>query len=177
MVDNAIQNGTQIRCNSINAHKLVSMEKEPAGSDDLRSTHLLYAQGKALFWASKILNKHLPENFTNQELMFHLVERARNKDYKIYFLGENEKAIKRLTNLCEREYHKDIVAGFYYDKLTEEIAAEIALEVHLSGANILLLDLNEKNRNKFLKRNKNILSEVNMIVGEYGDLEKAYSIT
>ncbi len=84
LVENAIENKEQIHHVVVNAGKVVQMQKDMQLRESVNSSDIINADGQAVVWAAKFLNKPLVERVAGIDLMQNLVKLAASKKYKIY---------------------------------------------------------------------------------------------
>ncbi|NNC95037.1 MAG: WecB/TagA/CpsF family glycosyltransferase [Chitinophagales bacterium] len=170
-ISNAIEDKKQIHHTVVNAHKLVSMKTNPVLRESVVHCDIINADGMSVVWASKFLNRPLPERVAGIDLMQNLVDLAHRKNYKIYFFGAKEEIVKDVVSIYSAKYTEKVVAGYrngYFNKGEEE---EIARQIAGSGANILFVAISSPTKEIFLNKYKHILKDVNFIMGVGGSFD------
>ena len=66
---------------------------------------LINADGQAVVWAAKFLNKPLKERVAGIDLMEKMVELAFQKNYKLYFLGAEEAIVSQMVEHYRNKYN------------------------------------------------------------------------
>lgn len=171
LVERAINNNEQIHHVVVNAGKIVSMQSDMQLRQSVNESDLINADGQAVVWASKILNKPLKERVAGIDLMENLVELANKNNYKIFFFGAKEEIVRSVTQKYSKQYSENIIAGYrngYFNKADE---TNIATQISESGANILFVAISSPTKENFLYENKKLLKNVNFIMGVGGSFD------
>lgn len=169
-IHHAIESKQPIHQSSVNAAKLVYMNQNPDLKNDVISSNLINADGMAVVWASKFLNRSLQERVTGIDLMQNLVELASKSQYKVFFLGAEEEIVKKVLAYYKSKYSNEIIAGYhngYYDKRDED---KVAYQIAHSGAHILFVAISSPAKELFLNKYKNIIN-VPFIMGVGGSFD------
>lgn len=170
-IEGAIANKKQIHHVVVNASKIVAMQSDLQLRKSVNESDLINADGQAVVWASKILKQPLKERVAGIDLMQNLVELAHKKDYKIYFFGAKDDIVKEVVERYSEKYSPNIIAGYrngYYKKEEEK---NIAKQIAESGANILFVAISSPTKENFLYENKDLLNNVNFIMGVGGSFD------
>lgn len=171
IVHKAIVEDKQIHHVVVNAGKIVAMQKDLELRKSVNQSDLINADGQAVVWASKILNKPLKERVAGIDLMTNLVEKAYQNNWKIFFFGAKEEVVKAVVDKYTSLYSKDIIAGYRNGYFKKEEEAKIAKEISDSGANILFVAISSPTKENFLYQNKKLLKKVNFIMGVGGSFD------
>ncbi|MBO6605401.1 WecB/TagA/CpsF family glycosyltransferase [Psychroserpens sp.] len=170
-VEDGIKQNQQIHHVVVNAGKIVSMQTDDKLRESVNESDIINADGQAVVWASKLLNKPLKERVAGIDLMINLVELAHKNNYKIFFLGAKEEVVKKVVDQYAQTYSTDIIAGYrngYFDKSEEK---KIAQQISDSGANLLFVAISSPKKEIFLYENKSTLKDVNFIMGVGGSFD------
>ena len=171
MVQETIENESQLHHVVVNAGKIVAMQKDLQLRRSVNESDLINADGQAVVWASKILGKPLKERVAGIDLMNNLIELAHKNRYKVFFFGAKEEIVKTVVNKISKSYSPEIVAGYrngYFDKKEEQ---RIATEIANSGANILFVAISSPTKENFLYNNREVLKKVNFVMGVGGSFD------
>lgn len=177
IIDKTIKEKSQIHHVVVNAGKIVAMQTDQKLRQSVNNSDLINADGQAVVWASKFLNKPLKERVTGIDLMQKLVEIAYHREYKIFFFGAKEDIVEKVVKKYEKIYSSKIIAGYrngYYEKEAEK---EIAQQIADSGAQILFVAITSPKKEKFLNDQKEILKGVNFIMGVGGSFDVVAGLT
>jgi len=167
IVEDVIKNNKQLHHVVVNAGKIVALQKDLELRKSVNESDLINADGQAVVWASKILGKPLKERVAGIDLMNNLIELAKVKKYTIFFLGATEEIVSKVVS----KYPKEIVSGYRNGYFSKEEEKEIATQITNSGANILFVAISSPKKEVFLHTHKDILSNVNFIMGVGGSFD------
>jgi len=167
IVEDVIKNNKQLHHVVVNAGKIVALQKDLELRKSVNESDLINADGQAVVWASKILGKPLKERVAGIDLMNNLIELAKVKKYTIFFLGATEEIVSKVVS----KYPKEIVSGYRNGYFSKEEEKEIAKQITNSGANILFVAISSPKKEVFLHTYKDILSNVNFIMGVGGSFD------
>ena len=170
-VEKAIATNEQIHHVVVNAGKIVAMQTDSQLRQSVNESDLINADGQAVVWASKILNKPLKERVAGIDLMVNLVELAHKNDYKIFFFGAKENVVTKVVEKYTEKYSSKIIAGYRNGYFKKEEESQIARQIADSGANILFVAISSPTKENFLFENKKLLSNVNFIMGVGGSFD------
>lgn len=171
LIDDCISKRLHIHHGVINAGKIVLMQEDKSLQESVNSCDIINADGQAVVWASKILNKPLKERVAGIDIMHNLVELAHQKKYKIFFLGATDEVLKIVIEKYKNQYSENIIAGYRNGYFSKDEETQVAKEIANSGANILFVAISSPKKENFLYDNKEILSKVNFIMGVGGSFD------
>ena len=107
LVNETIKNKESIHHVVVNAGKIVEMQKDKQLYESVNNSDIINADGQAVVWAAKFLNKPLKERVAGIDLMENLVELAYKNNHKIYLFGAKEKVIKKVVSIYTNKYGKN----------------------------------------------------------------------
>ena len=171
LVDSIIKQKLSVHHALVNAGKIVAMQNDKQLYESVVNADLINADGQAVVWAAKILGKPLPERVAGIDLMENLVKLGYKNGYKIFFFGAKEEIVNKVVDVYSKKFSPRIIAGYrngYYKPDEERI---IAAEIAESGANILFVAISFPKKENFLYKNKEILKNVNFIMGVGGSFD------
>ena len=170
LIENAIETGSQIHHVVVNAAKLVNMRKDRQLRESVINCDIINADGQSLVWAAKFLGTPLPERVAGIDLMASLVELAHRKKYKIFLLGAKEEVVRATVGIYEKQYGKEIIAGYRNGYYRKEDEAEIAAQIAASGAQMLFVAITSPKKEIFLNKYKDLI-RVPFIMGVGGSFD------
>ena len=170
-IEGVIEAKQQLHHVVVNAGKIVAMQTDLELRKSVNESDLINADGQAVVWASKILNKPLKERVAGIDLMTNLVDLSAKKNYKIFFLGAKEEIVKKVVDNYSKQYNPNIIAGYRNGYFKKEEEQDIAKQISESGANILFVAISSPKKENFLYQNKNLLNGVNFIMGVGGSFD------
>ena len=177
LIEESINNNQHIHHVVVNAGKIVQMQKDNQLRESVNNSDIINADGQAVVWAAKFLNKPLKERVAGIDLMENLVELAYKNHHKIFLFGAKEEVVKKVVSIYSEKYNENLIAGYrngYYQK-DEEVS--IAKEISSSGANMLFVAITSPKKENFLYEFKNELNKVNFIMGVGGSFDVIAGLT
>ena len=177
LIDKGIKENKRVRQVSINAGKMVLIQKDKELYNSVVSCDIISPDGQSIIWAGHFLGKRLPCRVAGCDLMQELVKLAYLNNYKCYFFGATEVVVKKMVDLYKQLYNPDIIAGFrngYFTK-TEELS--IAKQIVDSGAQLLFVAIVSPTKENFLCDNAEILKKVNFTMGVGGSFDIIAGVT
>ena len=177
VVARAIENKEQLHHVAVNAGKIVQMQTNRELRESVNNSDLINADGQAVIWASRFLNKPLKERVAGIDLMENLVRLAAKKEYSIYLFGAKEEVVSTVAQKYQQQYGKQIIAGYkngYFNKAEEQ---DIAKDIAASGAQILFVAITSPIKENFLYQNRKALASLNLIMGVGGSFDVVAGIT
>jgi N-acetylglucosaminyldiphosphoundecaprenol N-acetyl-beta-D-mannosaminyltransferase len=171
IVDDAIKDKRQIHLEGVNAGKIVDMQEDESLRQSVFNSDLITADGQSVIWASKFLGKPLKGRLAGIDLMYKLVEIAHQKGYKLFLFGAKEEVVKKVVAIYTEKYGTNIIAGYRNGYFSKEDEPAIARDIANSGANMLFVAITSPIKENFLHENKEVLSDVNLIMGVGGTFD------
>lgn len=171
VVQKAIENDEQIHHTVVNAGKIVALQKDADLRKSVNEADLINADGQAVIWASKILNKPLKERVAGIDLFTNLMELAFQKKYSFYLLGAKQEVVEKLAGELTEKYDSSILAGYRNGYFTAEEEEAIVKVIAESGANMLFVAMSSPKKEIFLHRHRRALKNVNFIMGVGGSFD------
>lgn len=171
LVDATIQAEQSLHHTVVNAGKIVAMQKDENLRKSVNEADLINADGQAVIWASKILNKPLKERVAGIDLFENLLGLAQQKKHSIYLLGAKEEVVSKLVKIIENKYGKPVIAGFRNGYFSAEDEEKIVEDIVASKANMLFVAMSSPKKEIFLHQHKEALKSVNFIMGVGGSFD------
>ena len=147
------------------------MHENPELKESVTNADLINVDGQAVVWASRLLGQPLKERVAGIDLMEKLVEQAYNNHYKIFFFGAKDQVLEKMIEKYSAIYSPEIIAGYRNGYFKKEDEQEIAQQIADSKANILFVAISSPIKENFLYQNKDILKNVNFIMGVGGSFD------
>lgn len=170
LVDSAIQQKKPIHHVVINAAKVVNARKNLQLKESIVNCDIINADGQGIIWASRVLNKPLPERVAGIDLMEKLVALAAEKKYRIFFLGAKEEIVTNVIKVYSQKYGKDIITGYSNGFFKADKEEEIARQIAESKADILFVAMSSPKKEIFLNQYKDII-QTPFIMGVGGSFD------
>ena len=126
IIDEAIIDKKQIHHVVVNAGKIVALQQDHQLRESVNNSDIINADGQAVVWAAKFLNKPLKERVAGIDLMQNLVELAYKNNHTIFLFGAKEEVVKKVIAIYSEKYGGNLIAGYrngYYNKEEESSIA------------------------------------------------------
>ena len=170
-VEAAIDTQSQLHHVVVNAGKIVQMQKDMQLRESVNNSDIINADGQAVVWAAKYLNKPLKERVAGIDLMQNLVELSFQKNYKIFFLGAEESVVSKTVDHYTEKFSSDIIAGYRNGYFKAEEEDQVIQDIVSSGANMLFVAITSPKKENFLYKYKSELKSLNFIMGVGGSFD------
>lgn len=157
LIENSIVKRQYLHHVVINAAKIVNAQHDPALKASIVNCDLINADGQAVVWASRILNRALPERVAGIDLMEMLVKRASLRGFRIFLLGAREEIVRKVARKYQVLYGSGIIAGFRNGYFRSDEEESVASEIAASGADILFVAMSSPRKEIFLEKYKHII--------------------
>jgi N-acetylglucosaminyldiphosphoundecaprenol N-acetyl-beta-D-mannosaminyltransferase len=170
IIDRSIEKKIPLHHVVINAAKVVNAQTDSSLKASIVNCDIINADGQAIVWASRILNKPLPERVAGIDLMNSLVELAAKKGYRIYFLGASEAVVRKVVDTYTSKFGKEVVAGYRNGYFKKDEEASIARDIASSKADILFVAVSSPKKEIFLHTYKDVI-QTPFIMGVGGSFD------
>ena len=177
IIDEAIIDKKQIHHVVVNAGKIVALQQDHQLRESVNNSDIINADGQAVVWAAKFLNKPLKERVAGIDLMQNLVELAYKNNHTIFLFGAQEEVVNKVIAIYSEKYGKNLIAGYRNGYYNKEDETSIANEIASSGANMLFVAITSPKKENFLYEFKNKLKAVNFIMGVGGSFDVIAGLT
>lgn len=138
-IDGAIKANKSLHIGMLNAAKIVNMKRNPALSEDVRSSNMILADGSSVVMAGKIFRKHLPERVTGIDLMHGILSRGNKEKYRVFCLGATPEILAKTEAEIGKQYPGVIIAGTQHGYFNEKEEQSIAQKIADSHADVLFV--------------------------------------
>lgn len=152
LVDQAITGRASLQIGVVNAAKIVNMYRNPVLGADVLSSDVIFADGASVVWASHILGKPLPERVAGIDLMMGMLERGRERGYRVYLFGATEEVNRKVAERINVDYSGVTVAGRRNGYFTATEEESIANDIASANPDILLVAITSPKKEQFLAR-------------------------
>ncbi|MGD1846221.1 MAG: WecB/TagA/CpsF family glycosyltransferase [Salibacteraceae bacterium] len=170
-IHQAILHRRQLFQVSLNASKITAIQTNSLLADSVKDADLLTADGHSVVLASRLLGVPLPARVPGIDLFQQLMKLAHQKGYKVYLLGAKPHIVEQLAANFKQAYHPQVIAGYHHGYFTPEEEDHIVQEINQSGAQMLFVGMTSPRKELFLKRNRQRLQRLNLIMGVGGSFD------
>jgi N-acetylglucosaminyldiphosphoundecaprenol N-acetyl-beta-D-mannosaminyltransferase len=151
-VHSAIVSREQLQLGMINAAKVVNMQRNPELLTAVLDSDIIYADGMSVVWASRLLGAPLPERVTGIDLMYGILKRGQQHNYRIYCLGATPTVVETVCNTFESQYPGVEIVGHadgYFDEQQEEKVAE---SIRNARPDVLFVAITSPKKERFMAK-------------------------
>lgn len=136
----------------VNAAKLVNMRRDAALRESVLSSDVIFADGMAVVWASRLLGRPLPERVAGIDLMMELLHRGSERRWRIYCLGATQEVLDGVTREIRARFPGVQLAGAQHGYFTAEQEPAVADAIARSRPDILFVAMTSPKKEQFLAR-------------------------
>ena len=160
LIESAINNKQHIHHTVVNAGKIVSMQTDEKLAKSVLEADLINADGQAVVWSSKLLNKPLKERVAGIDLMENIIQLAHKNKYTVFFLGATKEVLNKVITEYSNKFSPEIIAGSYHGYFSPEEEESIAKKIAESKATILLVAMSSPKKEIFLAKYKTFFDKL-----------------
>lgn len=146
----SIAAGRQLVIGAVNAAKVVDMHRNPEFGAAVRSADVIFADGMAVVWASKLCRKPLPERVAGIDLFERLLEVAAQDGHGVYLLGSKQDVLDEMIARLRQRHPALRIAGSRNGYFDDAESGAIADAINASGADMLFLGMTSPKKENFL---------------------------
>lgn len=136
----------------VNAAKLVNMTRQPALRQAVLSCDVIFADGMAVVWASRILGQALPERVAGIDLMDALLAKGSQRGWRVYLLGATEEVLAAALATFAGRYPGVEFVGSRHGYFTADEEPEIVAAIAASRPDVLLVGMTSPFKEQFIAR-------------------------
>lgn len=152
----------------VNAAKLVAVDRDSRLADVVRGCDLVNADGASVVWASRIVNRPVPERVAGIDLFERLVATAAADGRSVYFLGATRDVVDDVVKVMTAR-HPDLVVAGARDGYWDDDDA-IVTEVRAAAPDYLFLAIPSPRKEFWLNRHLDALG-VPFVMGVGGSFD------
>ena len=152
VVDGVIRNREPLHIGVVNAAKIANMKGDKALRDAVLESDIIFADGMAVVWASRVLGTPVPERVTGIDLMMGMLARGSKHGYRVYLLGAKQQIVEEVARRISEDYQGVKIAGYrngYFDPQEEPGIVDAIAQ---SKADILLVAITSPKKERFLSQ-------------------------
>jgi N-acetylglucosaminyldiphosphoundecaprenol N-acetyl-beta-D-mannosaminyltransferase len=150
LVDGAIARREPLTIGVVNAAKIVNMRHDAALRASVLSSDVVFADGASVVMAGRVLGQPLPERVAGIDLMLGILERGRERGYRLYCLGAEPEVLAESIRVIERSYPGVVIAGRHHGYFDEAGEAAVADDIRRSAADVLFVAMTSPKKERFL---------------------------
>lgn len=166
----SIRSRHRMRLVTLNTTGLMMAKTDPFFGRYVSAAQLVVADGQPLVWMSSLTGSHpLPERIAGVDLIDRLASRAGTEHLSLFLLGAQPATVEATAYQLNRRFPQAKIAGYHHGFLGDQ-ADNVASEIRLSGASILLVAMGSPRQEQFIADYWDELG-VSLAVGVGGSFE------
>jgi N-acetylglucosaminyldiphosphoundecaprenol N-acetyl-beta-D-mannosaminyltransferase len=174
--DEIIASGGPAQHVAVNVAKVVALHDNPRLREIVERCALVSVDGQPLVWASRLLGDRLPARVAGIDLMFRLLELARERAYRVFVLGAKEDVLATAIDRLQERYPGLVIAGSHHGYFADEDSEEICSLVRAAEPHILLVAMSSPRKEYWLSEHAADLG-VPFSMGVGGSIDVAAGLT
>jgi N-acetylglucosaminyldiphosphoundecaprenol N-acetyl-beta-D-mannosaminyltransferase len=123
----------------VNVAKLIKMRSDFDLRESVCSADIVGADGVPLVWASRLLGNPLPGRVNGTDLMYRLLEKAAERNYRVFFFGATEDVLNGVLYVVRKDYGGLQIAGFRHGYFTPAEEPAIVEQIKNARADIIFI--------------------------------------
>jgi N-acetylglucosaminyldiphosphoundecaprenol N-acetyl-beta-D-mannosaminyltransferase len=151
-VQAAIERRARLQIGVVNAAKVVNMRRDPLLRDDVLSSDVIYADGMAVVWASRVLGRPLPERVAGIDLMKGILERGRSRHWRVFCLGATDEVLDKAIARIESDYPGVSIVGRQHGYFGVQEEEAVANRIAAARPDVLFVAMTSPKKENFLAR-------------------------
>ena len=157
LVDRAIARREPFQIGVVNAAKIVNMQRDPRLRNDVLASDIVLADGISVVWASRLVGRPLPERVAGIDLMYRLLERAAEKQHRVFCLGATAEVLSAAIDEFRRRFPSIVIAGSQHGYFEPDAEAQVAEAIAASRADIVFIAMTSPRKEQFLAQWSRVL--------------------
>lgn len=121
--------------------------------DILSKADLLYADGQAVVWASKLSDNPLPERVNAGDFIIQFFIKCQEEGIKIFLLGGDEGVVSSSVAKFSQEVKGLSIVGYHHGYFKREDEEKIVNMINQSGAELILVGMSVPCQEEWAMRN------------------------
>jgi len=151
-VQAAIERRERLQIGVVNAAKIVNMRRDPLLREDVLSSDVIYADGMAVVWASRVLGQPLPERVAGIDLMKNILERGMSRGWRVFCLGATDEVLDKAIASMEADYPGVSIVGRQHGYFGASDDEAIAQRIAAARPDVLFVAMTSPKKENFLAR-------------------------
>jgi N-acetylglucosaminyldiphosphoundecaprenol N-acetyl-beta-D-mannosaminyltransferase len=151
-VDEAIRARKPLHIGVVNAAKVVNMRRDSRLRAAVLKSDLIFADGMAVVWASRMLGTPLPERVAGIDLMMGILARGHERGYSVYCLGATEAVSARCAEIIQRDFPGVRLVGRHHGYYGSEGEAGVVEDIARAKPDVLFVAMTSPKKEEFLAR-------------------------
>ena len=148
----AIAERRKMHIGVVNAAKIVNMRRDPELSEAVLSSDVIYADGMAVVWASRVLGSPLPERVAGIDLMTGIMGNADRYGYRIFCLGAAQEVLDEVCVRFARDYPGAVLCGHHHGYFGEGEEQHVVDVIRDARPDVLFVAITSPKKERFMAR-------------------------
>lgn len=157
LVGRTIDARERLQIGVVNAAKLVNMTRQPALREAVLSCDVVFADGMAVVWASRVLGRALPERIAGIDLMDAILARGSMHGWRVYCLGAEAEVLTAALAAFATRYPGVKFVGSHHGYFTADQEEAVVTAIAASRPDVLLVGMTSPQKEQFIARWNNHL--------------------
>jgi N-acetylglucosaminyldiphosphoundecaprenol N-acetyl-beta-D-mannosaminyltransferase len=150
MCEAAIRTRRPLQVGVLNAAKIVNASKNADLCQALRTCDVIFADGQAVVWASRILRRPLPERVAGIDLFENLLALANQKRYSVYLLGATTGVLQGVIRVVRSRYPNVRIVGSRDGYFNASEAPLVAADIAACKPDMLFVAITSPKKETFI---------------------------
>jgi N-acetylglucosaminyldiphosphoundecaprenol N-acetyl-beta-D-mannosaminyltransferase len=151
-VEGAIARRERLQIGVVNAAKIVNMRRDAMLREDVLSSDVIYADGMAVVWASRLLGRPLPERVAGIDLMKNILARGMERHWRVFCLGATDEVLDQAIARMKVDYPGVMVVGSQHGYFAAAEEEEVARRIAETRPDVLFVAMTSPKKENFLAR-------------------------
>jgi N-acetylglucosaminyldiphosphoundecaprenol N-acetyl-beta-D-mannosaminyltransferase len=169
-VDEAVASRRPMINASLNAAKVVRLQRDSILREAIAGCDLITADGVPIVWAGRLLGLSVPERVNGTDLMETLLAHAEERGYSVFFLGARPDVLDDACAEVARRHPRLAIAGTRHGYFAPSEEKDVVAEVVAAAPDILFVALETPQKELFPATHREALG-VPFTMGVGGSLD------
>jgi N-acetylglucosaminyldiphosphoundecaprenol N-acetyl-beta-D-mannosaminyltransferase len=134
---------------SLNAAKVVRLQRDSILREAIAACDLITADGVPIVWAGRLLGLRVPERVNGTDLMETLLARAEERGYSVFFLGARPDVLEDACAEVARRHPSLSIAGARHGYFVPSEEKDVVADVAAAAPDILFVALETPQKELF----------------------------
>jgi N-acetylglucosaminyldiphosphoundecaprenol N-acetyl-beta-D-mannosaminyltransferase len=148
----AVRERAPLSIGVVNAAKLVHMQGDPALREAVESSDLVLADGMSVVWASRMLQRSLPERVAGIDLFERLLGLAEDEGYSVYLLGAEPEVLEAAMRAVKERHPRLRIAGSHHGYFSAAEEPALVEKIAAARPDFLFVGMSSPKKEVFLSR-------------------------
>jgi N-acetylglucosaminyldiphosphoundecaprenol N-acetyl-beta-D-mannosaminyltransferase len=152
LVEETITARGRLQIGVVNAAKLVNMTRQPALRQAVLSCDVIFADGMAVVWASRVLGDALPERVAGIDLMEAMLEHGSQRGWRVYCLGATPDVLASAIAAFAERYPGVQLVGSHHGYFAKDDEPALVTAIAAARPDVLLVGMTSPFKEQFIAR-------------------------